>query len=136
MSHKQPEQGFLKIYFSSMKNLIDRVRAYFRASKDELLAVSWPTREDIIRYTGLVVVTCIVFGAFFSALDLGLTKGVQAIIASRNANSATQPAAPVQPVTPSVQVNPVDVQATTPDGTPTDIQVEQVPVTAPSTSTN
>ncbi|MBP9762712.1 preprotein translocase subunit SecE [Patescibacteria group bacterium] len=119
-----------------MKNLIDRVRTYFRSSKDELMSVSWPTREDIIRYTGLVVVTCIVFGAFFSALDLGLTKGVQAIIAKRNANSTTQQAAPTQPVTPSVEVNPIDVQATTPDGAPTDIKVEQVPVVAPSTSTN
>lgn len=92
------------------------------------MTVSWPTREDILRYTGLVIVVVIVFGAFFSLLDLGLNASVQALIASRTAATTPAQTATSTPVTPSVEVSPVDIQAVTPDGAPADIQVEQVPL--------
>lgn len=111
--------------------LFDSLRTYLLTSKEELMTVSWPTRQDIMRYTGLVVVTVVVFGAFFSILDLGLNAGVQALIASRvPAATTNQPSAPtpVDIAPGTVDVTPVDVQATTPDGAPTEVKVEQVPV--------
>ncbi len=107
-------------------NLIDRSRNYFRASKEELFAVTWPSREDIIRYTGLVIATVIVFGIFFSALDFVINAGIQAIITSKN--GTTQNVAPIEQTPGAVDVSPVQVDATTPDGSAADIQVEQVPV--------
>ncbi len=112
-------------------NLIDRSRNYFRASKEELLAVAWPSREDIIRYTGLVIATVIVFGIFFSALDFVINAGIQAIITSKT--GTTQNAAtPIQQAPGAVDVSPIEIEATNPDGGAADIQVEQVPV-APNT---
>ncbi len=118
-------------------NLIDRTRTYFRASKDELMAVTWPTRQDIIRYTGLVIGTVLVFGLFFSGLDFVINTGIQAIIANKNATS--NQVTPATTSTTQVEVNPVEVDATTPTGAPADIKVEQVPVTpntAPTTGTS
>lgn len=112
-------------------NLIDRSRNYFRASKEELFAVAWPSREDIIRYTGLVIATVIVFGIFFTALDFVINAGIQAIIASKTATTQNAPT-PIQQTPGAVDVSPVQVEATNPDGGAADIKVEQVPV-APNT---
>ncbi len=116
-------------------NLIDRIRAYFRSSKEELFAVTWPTREDIIRYTGLVVATVIIFGIFFSALDFVINAAIQGIIAQKTAAPASTPVTPATSSTLPVDVNPVDVDAVTPTGAPADVQVEQVPVTPTGSST-
>lgn len=115
-------------------NLIDRTRAYFRASKEELLAVTWPTRQDIIRYTGLVVATVVAFGIFFSALDFVINAGIQGIIAKKTAAPSTSTQAQTSSTAP-VEVNPVEVEATTPTGAPADIKVQQVPVN-PTTGTS
>jgi preprotein translocase subunit SecE len=112
-------------------NLIDRSRNYFRASKEELLAVTWPSREDITRYTGLVIATVIVFGIFFTALDLVINTGVEAIITSKTGTTQNAPA-PIQQTPGAVNVSPVEVEATNSDGGAADIKVEQVPV-APNT---
>ncbi len=112
-------------------NVIDRLRAYFRDSKTELVAVSWPTRQDIIRYTILVVVTVVAFGAFFSVLDLGLNSLSQLIISNRrNATQTQNTQTPTtEPATSTpINVNPVDVQAVSPSGTPAEVKVEQVPI--------
>ncbi len=117
-------------------NLIDRIRTYFHASKEELLAVTWPTRQDIIRYTGLVVVTVVAFGLFFSGLDFSINAGIQGIIAKKTATPGTTNQAQTSPTAP-VEVSPVDVEATTPTGAPADVKVEQVPVNpTPGTPTN
>lgn len=112
-----------------MKNPIDSARAYFRSSKEELFAVTWPSREDIIRYTALVIVTVIAFGIFFSAIDFVVNAAIQGIIAQRTASpAAADSSTPVTNTsTVPVEVNPVNVEATTPEGTPTNIEVEQAP---------
>lgn len=112
-------------------NVIDRLRAYFRDSKTELVAVSWPTRQDIVRYTILVVVTVVAFGVFFSVLDLGLNRLSQLIISNRQNATQTQTTETptTEPTTSTpIEINPVDVQAVTPSGTPAEVKVEQVPV--------
>ncbi len=115
-------------------NLIDRTRTYFRASKEELMAVTWPSRQDIIRYTGLVVATVIVFGVFFSALDFVINAGIQGIVSKKANTTQNGATTSTTPAATPVNVNPVDVQATAPDGTPTDVKVEQVPVNQATSS--
>lgn len=41
--------------------------------KEELLKVSWPTREQTIRYTTLVIIVAVVVGLFLGGLDYLLT---------------------------------------------------------------
>ncbi len=109
----------------------DRVRNYFRASKEELFAVTWPTRQDIMRYTGLVIATVIVFGLFFTALDFVVNKGIQAILSSKTAQTvAPETATSTLPI----DVAPVQVEATDGNGGAADVKVEQVPITPASGS--
>lgn len=41
--------------------------------KEELLKVSWPTREQTIRYTALVLIVTVLVGLFLGGLDYLLT---------------------------------------------------------------
>ncbi len=42
---------------------------YFRNSREELKKVSWPTREQVIRDTMIVVAISLAVGAFFAGAD-------------------------------------------------------------------
>lgn len=42
--------------------------------KEELIKVTWPTREQTIRYTILVILVAVAVGAFLGALDYLLTS--------------------------------------------------------------
>ncbi len=53
---------------------------YFREARAELGKVSWPTRKDTAMYSTVVLVLSLVTAAFIGGLDLGLTKGLEALI--------------------------------------------------------
>lgn len=40
----------------------------------ELRRVVWPTREEALRLTIMVLIVCIIVGAFLGALDYGFTE--------------------------------------------------------------
>jgi len=40
----------------------------------ELRKVTWPSRRDTIRLTVLVILVCVLVGAFLGALDFGFSK--------------------------------------------------------------
>ena len=52
-----------------MPNII----AFFKEVKEELEKVAWPTREQTIRYTILVILVAVAVGAFLGGLDYLLT---------------------------------------------------------------
>lgn len=108
-----------------MKNPLQPLFDYLRSSKAELEKVTWPSKQETIRYTAIVIIACLAAALFFGALDFGLTHAVQAIVAKR-APTAQQsnPDAPVVP----------DVVATDENGNPTNVQVQQVPVTTSGTN--
>jgi preprotein translocase subunit SecE len=54
--------------------------AYVRGSVDELRKVVWPTREQTIQYTLIVVVSVLVVIALTAALDYGLSKLFEQIL--------------------------------------------------------
>lgn len=88
-----------------MKNPLRPVIAYFTSAQEELRKVSWPSKQDTIRYSALVIGVSVAVAAFFGVLDLGLNKLVDATIASR--------AAPIEaPVQPDIQLTPVSVSST------------------------
>ena len=51
----------------------NRVVHYFRETRAELRKVVWPTREEAINLTVVVVVTIIAMSAFFGVIDYLLT---------------------------------------------------------------
>ena len=46
-----------------------------RATIMELRRVVWPTRDELLRMTGVVVVTVVAIALFIAAIDALLTKG-------------------------------------------------------------
>ena len=54
---------------------------YLRDSYRELRLVRWPTREQSIQYTTTVVVSVLVVTGLTSALDFGLAKLIEQLIA-------------------------------------------------------
>lgn len=57
-----------------------KVFQFFKDVKAELYKVVWPSRRDTIRYTITVIVFSLVVAAVLGAADLGLLKGLEAIL--------------------------------------------------------
>ena len=55
---------------------------FIRQAREELLKVTWPSRETTIRYTIIVVVGSVAVGGIVGAMDFVLTKTLQAFIIS------------------------------------------------------
>jgi preprotein translocase subunit SecE len=49
-----------------------RVKSFFWDSWVELKKVIWPSRQDVIRLTGLVIMVVLIIGFFMYALDQAL----------------------------------------------------------------
>ncbi len=45
------------------------IKAYFRGIKTELKKVIWPTKKELISYTGIVLLTCAICAVGFWAID-------------------------------------------------------------------
>ena len=53
---------------------------FVQETVDELKKVTWPTRQEALRLTFVVIFVSIVVGLFIGALDLGLTKLFEAVV--------------------------------------------------------
>jgi preprotein translocase subunit SecE len=62
-----------------------QLATYLRESKEELEKVSWPSRQDTVRYVALVIGTCVVVALSTAALDAGLTNGLEWLVAAARA---------------------------------------------------
>jgi len=49
---------------------------FLREVRGELRKVAWPTRDEVIRYSGIVLFTLIVLTTFIFGLDYVVAKGV------------------------------------------------------------
>ncbi|MEI6405231.1 MAG: preprotein translocase subunit SecE [Actinomycetes bacterium] len=54
--------------------LFGRIALFIRQVLAELKKVVWPTREQLVTYTAVVIVFVTVLALVVSALDLGFTK--------------------------------------------------------------
>lgn len=64
-----------------MKALVNNpVTRYFREAYEELKKVTWPSREEVIRYALAVVVMCVVVGVYFGLVDWLLSQGLAALV--------------------------------------------------------
>ena len=56
---------------------------FLKEVRDELKKVVWPTRDEVIRLTGVVILVSLFVGIFLGGADFILTKIVQFIVAKR-----------------------------------------------------
>ena len=54
---------------------------FFKEVRDELKKVVWPSREEVIRLTSVVIIVSLGIGLFLGGIDLLLTKVIQLIVA-------------------------------------------------------
>lgn len=55
-------------------------REFFQDVVTELNKVSWPTRIETIRMTGIVIITTIIVAAYVGGIDYSLTKLIEGFI--------------------------------------------------------
>ncbi|MGO9377883.1 MAG: preprotein translocase subunit SecE [Dissulfurispiraceae bacterium] len=61
--------------------MIEKVKNFFREVKVEAGKVNYPSKEELIGSTGVVIVTVLVISIFLGMIDMGLGKLVNYIIA-------------------------------------------------------
>ena len=52
-----------------MKNLIEKLKVFFKEVRLEMSKVTWPTRAELKDSTIVVIVSCLVISAFIGAVD-------------------------------------------------------------------
>ena len=60
--------------------MIEKIKQFFREVKVEVHKVVYPSREELIGSTWVVIVTVMVISLFLGVVDLGLTKLVGIVI--------------------------------------------------------
>jgi len=58
---------------------MNKITEYIREVKAELIKVVWPSRQDTIKTTFIVIVFSVAVAAFLGAIDFGLTEAIQYI---------------------------------------------------------
>lgn len=54
--------------------MIDKIVSFLREVREELRKVTWPTRNQTVRLTLIVIGVSLAVGVYLSVLDLILTK--------------------------------------------------------------
>lgn len=54
--------------------------SFFPEAVEELRKAHWPTRQETIRLSMLVLIVCVVVGAILGAIDYGFTKLIGALL--------------------------------------------------------
>ncbi len=58
----------------------NRIARYFRETRAELRKVVWPTREEALRLTTIVIVTVLAMSVFLGVVDFVFTQLVRALL--------------------------------------------------------
>jgi preprotein translocase subunit SecE len=53
---------------------------FVRQAYDELRQVVWPTRKEIFRLTGIVIILSVIMGLYIGGLDWAFTQAIQWLI--------------------------------------------------------
>lgn len=108
-----------------MANPVNDLISYVRNSIAELKKVTWPTKQQTVRYSIMVVSVSVAVATFFAVLDFGFSRLVTYTLSTRTPSAQTEATQPndvvptVEPIDVSdVQVESVEVPAETPSETP------------------
>ncbi|CAM4004261.1 preprotein translocase subunit SecE [Geobacillus sp. FSL K6-0789] len=58
---------------------MQRVINFFKEVVRELKKVSWPSRKELVNYTGIVLATVAFFTIFFAVVDLGISQLIRLV---------------------------------------------------------
>jgi preprotein translocase subunit SecE len=58
---------------------VQGMNEFLQETRVEMKKVTWPTRDDVVSTTGVVIATVFFFGVFLWLVDLGVQHGVQFI---------------------------------------------------------
>ena len=64
----------------SKKTIAKRIVLFFRDYKSEVKKIVWPNIKEVLKNTGIVLIMCLLIGAFIWLLDLGLGKLLELIL--------------------------------------------------------
>ncbi len=53
---------------------------FLKETRDELKKVVWPTRQEVIRLTGVVILVSLIVGMFLGGLDFVFTKVMEVVV--------------------------------------------------------
>ena len=68
------------MYNTSVKPMIKKISHFFSSSKNELKKVEWPTKQELIRHTEVVIVASLAIGVYIFVLDSFLTEGLKLFV--------------------------------------------------------
>jgi preprotein translocase subunit SecE len=71
--------AFLASIGRGIRKSVTGTTGFFKGSFQELKKVKWPTREEMVNYTLVVVITVTLLTAFFFIIDLGISELVRLI---------------------------------------------------------
>jgi len=60
--------------------MANRLTKYLQESREELKKVTWPSRQQVMRDTFVVIGISVAVAAFFGAIDFGLMELMQSLI--------------------------------------------------------
>jgi preprotein translocase subunit SecE len=60
--------------------MIDRVKHYFEEVRTEFRHVNWPTREEALKLTGVVIFISLAFAVFLGGFDFAFTQSIRQFI--------------------------------------------------------
>jgi preprotein translocase subunit SecE len=63
-------------FIERLKDYPRRLREFFHEVRIEMLKVNWPTRQDVVSTTLVVIVTVAFFGVFFALTDGLFSRGI------------------------------------------------------------
>ena len=67
-----------------MVNNVPKIQApVFKDVIEELKKVTWPTKQQTIRLTSVVIVISLIIGLYIGIIDVLLTKGLELLAKSR-----------------------------------------------------
>lgn len=64
----------------SKKTIFKRIAAFFKDYKSEIKKIVWPGIKDVLKNTLIVLIMCLIVGAFIWLLDFGLGKLLEVIL--------------------------------------------------------
>ena len=55
-------------------------KEYFRGVRTEMKKVVWPTRNEVVSYTAVVIAVCAAFALAFWLIDTGILSALKAVL--------------------------------------------------------
>ena len=79
VNNEESQGGMGSELAGKVTGTVASTREFLHDTRVEMKQVTWPTREDVVSTTWVVVVTVAFFGVFLWLVDLGVQRAVQAI---------------------------------------------------------